>query len=200
MPRVYRSKSFAPFPASYSSVTFAPVVRPPNTVRRVNHLLREHDILRAQFRHYLNLCSTIHDLETLTDNLQVARAELFTAMTTPNFIRLVQPVLVQQHRRQTAARPPISVSSSSNSDPGRSIPPSQRHIPPSLPGSDLRATYVSSQTPPQTLRRASTPLPIPIPPLSVTRYVSPQVTHFDPCPYCGTNEDDHFPGCERPRA
>ena len=86
MPHVYRSKSFAPFPASYSSVTFAPVVRPPNTVRRVNHLLRDHDILRAQFRHYLNLCSTIHDLETLTDNLQVARAELFTAMTTPNFI------------------------------------------------------------------------------------------------------------------
>jgi hypothetical protein len=205
MPRTYRTKSFAPSRSSYSSVTFAPVVRSLNSVRHANHLLRNHPVLRAQFRHYLNMCSIVNNLETTIRNLErnldtfeEARSEVFTSMTTPEFIQVFQPLLIQHDRRQliqrTTPSAAISVSSSSDDSP-QQLPVDQRPIPAATPRSDLRAIYVSSQTPPQTTNRTPTPAPIPIPIPGVTRFVSPELrARFNPCQGCGSN-DGHFPGC-----
>ena len=40
-----------------------------------------------------------------------------------------------------------------------------------------------------------TPTPIPPPLIAPTRYVSPLLTHFNPCVRCGSANDTHFPGC-----
>ena len=40
-----------------------------------------------------------------------------------------------------------------------------------------------------------TPTPIPPPLVAPTRYVSPLLTHFNPCAGCGSADDAHFPGC-----
>ena len=98
MPRTYHQKSFALFPASYSSISFSPLVYPEASVRHVRTLLRNHTYLQLQFNHYLTLYSTIDKVETLLDSLQKNWAEVFNLMTDESFIRLIQPFLIQQHR------------------------------------------------------------------------------------------------------
>ena len=190
MPRQYRAVSFAPFPAAYSSISFSPLVYFPRSVNRVRGLLREHNNLLLQFNHYLALCAFVDQAEALLDNLQENRAEIFTAMATPTFIRLVQPFLIQHHRHQVANRRPISVSSSQNSN--NRPPPALQHSPhrPLIDGLDDSVIPILS-TPPTPPRRTDTPIPGP----STTRFISPLMTNFQPCPRCGSNTEGHFPGC-----
>ena len=97
MPRQHYPKSFAPFSASYSAISFSPLVQSSASMHYVRRLVHDHTDLVLLFNHYLTLCSSIDALKTLLDTLQNKRNEVFDHMTSPNFIRLVQPFLIQQH-------------------------------------------------------------------------------------------------------
>ena len=191
MPHQYRAVPFAPFPAVYSSVSFSPLIYSPGSVHRVRGLLWDHNNLLLQFNHYLALCAFINQTEALLDSLQGNRAEVFTTMATPTFIRLIQPFLIQHHHRQVANHRPISISSSSDNNNNRP-PPTLRRSPHRqlIDGSDNLVIHVPSVSPPPP-RCNDTP----IPGSSTTCFVSPLVASFHPCPRCGINTEGHLPGC-----
>ena len=60
---IYEQRSFALFPISYSSETFAPLVREDRQISHVQYLLQGQHASLACFHHYLTTCSTIFSLE-----------------------------------------------------------------------------------------------------------------------------------------
>ena len=91
MPRTYPTRSFAPYPHRYSSVSFTPITRPRAAYNYINYLLNEHPDLNSRFIYFCNLCFYIETLEWLTntmyDNCYEIRAKFNSAasITSPHF-------------------------------------------------------------------------------------------------------------------
>lgn len=189
--RLYQQKLFAPFPITYSSETFAPLVKDDRHIRHVHHLLHDDQALLAQLRHYLMTYSTIFSLEQTIRELCENHDCVFNEFVTPDTVHQLQPFLVQSQRH---THPPISINTTTDSNSSRSslrhnnthsIQPPVVRLPHALHDNTLLPLY--SPAPP--IRP-----PTPIPSLSTTHYRSPLMTHFNPCATCGANTG-HFPGC-----
>ena len=113
MPRTYPTRSFAPFPHRYSSVSFAPITQPRAAYNYVNYLLNEHPDLNSRFVYFCNLCFYIETLEQLMNTMYDNRDRVFREMATNEFVHLIQPFL--RHHQQLATPNPSSATSSSSS-------------------------------------------------------------------------------------
>ena len=100
--RTYHQRSFAPFPITYSSESFAPLVREDQQISHVRYLLQGQHATLTRFRHYLTDCSTIFALEQTLQELQDNRNHIFADFTTPDIIYRLQLFLIQSHRRSLA--------------------------------------------------------------------------------------------------
>ena len=75
--RLYQQKSFAPFPITYSSKKFAPLVKDDCHIWHACHLLRSDQALLARLHHYLMTCSTIFSLKQTIHELRKNRDCVF---------------------------------------------------------------------------------------------------------------------------
>ena len=96
--RTYHQQSFAPFPITYTSESFAPLVREDRQIAHIRYLLRGQHAALACFHHYLTDCSTIFALEQTLQELRDNRNYVFADFTTPNVIYQLQPFLIQSRR------------------------------------------------------------------------------------------------------
>ena len=198
--RTYHQWLFAPFPITYSSESFAPLVREDQQISHVRYLLWGQHAALARFRHYLTDCSTIFTLEQTLQELRDNCDHVFTEFTTPDVIYRLQPFLIQSHRRSLA--PASIVTTTTNTSSTYSRPPTRRpqeHAPmvrlPQTHHDNLPIIVtVPHATPVITPMVARTPTPIPTTSTSLVQYVSPLVARFNPCNGCGSI-DGHFPGC-----
>ena len=202
--RTFDNRSFYPFPIDYSSESFAPLVRSDRQISHVKYLLRGNPAAIACFRHYLTTCATIFSLERAIHDLQTSRDHVFDEFVTPDVVRRLQPFLIQTQRRSQAPPstaiinhvrrqqilpliPTRSLATSTPTEPDQPIPmvrlphASHDNIPIVVPVADTTPVVARSATP--------------IPPLvgTLTCYVSPLLSTFNPCPGCGS--DGHFSGC-----
>ena len=104
--RTYHQRSFAPFPITYSSESFAPLVQEDRQIAHVRYLLRGQHAALTRFRHYLTDCSMIFALEQTLQELQDNRDYVFADFTTPDVVYRLQPFLIQSCRRSLA---PVSI-------------------------------------------------------------------------------------------
>ena len=104
--RTYHQRSFAPFPITYSSESFAPLVWEDRQIAHVRYLLRGQHAVLARFRHYLTDCSMIFALEQTLQELRDNHDYVFADFTTPDIVYRLQPFLIQSRRRSLA---PVSI-------------------------------------------------------------------------------------------
>ena len=204
--RTFDNRSFYPFPIDYSSGTFAPLVRSDRQISHVKYLLRGNPAAIARFCHYLTTCTTIFSLERTIHDLQTSRDHVFEEFVTPDVVRRLQPFLIQTRRRSQA---PPSTAVIDNVRRQQVLTPIPTHLiatstttETSQPVPMVRLPQASHDNipivvtvPNTTPIVARTPTPIPPPLVAPTRYISPLLTHFNPCAGCGSADDDHFPGC-----
>ena len=142
--------------------------------------------LSSLFNYLLYLFSLKWALQELQDNQDFVFAEFVTTDT----IYWLQPFLVQSHCCMHA---PISIATmaDTNSTHSRSTSWQGRRCTP--PVAWIPHTHHDNISLPVT-----TPvvvcIPTPIPPTSITHYISPLITRFNPCAGCGST-DGHLPGC-----
>ena len=203
--RTFDNHSFYPFPIDYSSESFAPLVQSDQQIAHVKYLLRGNHAAIARFRHYLTTCATIFALEKTTSDLRNSRDHIFDEFVTPDVVRRLQPFLIQTRRR---SQPPPSTTIINNVRRQQELPPiptlplpsppvteATRPIPTvHLPHASLDNIPIVVPASTETLvLRPDTPIP---PPLVVPqRYVSPLLPHFNPCPGCGSADNNHFREC-----
>ena len=204
--RTFNNRSFYPFPIDYSLETFAPLVHSDRQISHVKYLLRGNPAAIARFCHYLTTCATIFSLERAIHDLQTSCDHVFEEFVTPDVVRRLQPFLIQTRRRSQA---PPSTAIIDNVRRQQVLTPIPTHsittsttTETSQPAPTVRLPQASHDNVPIVITVPNTtPIvartPTPIPPLLVapTRYVSPLLTHFNPCAGCGSADDDHFPGC-----
>ena len=200
--RTYHQRSFAPFPITYSSESFAPLVREDQQISHVRYLLRGQHAALARFCHYLTDCSTIFGLEQTLQELQDNCDHVFTDFTTPDVIYRLQPFLIQSRRRSLAPASIATTTTITDTSSTHSQPPTrwpQEYAPivrlPQTHHNNLPIVVtVPRATPVVTPVAARTPTPIPTTSTSLVWYVSPLVTRFNPCNGCSST-NGHFPGC-----
>ena len=195
--RTYHQRSFALFPITYSSESFAALVMEDRQISHVRYLLRGQHAALARFCHYLTNCWMIFALEQTLQELRDNCDHVFADFTTPNVIYRLQPFLIQSHRRSLA---PTSITTTDTSST-YSRPPTrqpQGHAPivrlPQTHHNLLIVVTVPCATPVVTPIVARTPTPTPTTSISLVQYVSPLVARFNPCNGCGS-VNGHFPGC-----
>ena len=187
MPRTYSTRSFAPFPHRYSSVSFAPITRPRAAYNYVNYLLQDHPDLNSRFIYFCNLCFYIETLERLTNTMYDNRDRVFREMATNEFVHLIQPFL-RHHRRLATLNPSSATSSSSSASSNRTT---RYRTPPESP---------PAYTPPSGSR--DNPIlvsrtPTPDPPAGPSRFISPLLLASatpPPCSSCG-GRNHHYREC-----
>ena len=127
--RTYNQRSFAPFPITYSSESFAPLVREDCQISHVCYLLRGQHAALAHFCHYLTDCSTFFAPEQTLQELRNNCNYIFANFITPNVIHRLQPFLIQARRRSLA---PASIVTTTDTSSIHSRPPArqpQEHTP-----------------------------------------------------------------------
>ena len=204
--RTFDNRSFYPFPIDYSSESFAPLVRSDRQISHVKYLLRGNPATIARFRHYLTTCATIFSLERTIHDLQTSRDHVFDKFVTPDVVRHLQPFLIQTRRRSQAppstaiidnvrrqqVLPPIptrSIATSTSTETSQPVP--MVRLPQASHNNVPIVVTVPNTTP--VVARPATPIPPPL--VAPTRYVSPLLSAFNPCPGCGSADDGHFSGC-----
>ena len=197
--RTYHQQLFALFPITYSSESFAPIVREDRQTSHVRYLLRGQHAALACFRHYLTDCSTIFALEQTLQELRDNRDYIFADFTTPDIIYWLQPFLIQSRRRSLAPASIVTTTDTSSIHPRPPARQPQEHTPtvqlPQAHHDNLPIVVTIPRVAPTvTPTVARTPTPIPSTSTSLVRYISPLVTRFNPCTGCGST-DGHFPGC-----
>ena len=204
--RTFDNRSFYPFPIDYSSESFAPLVRSDRQISHVKYLLRGNPAAIACFHHYLTTCATIFSLERTIHDLQTSRDHVFDEFVTPNVVQRLQPFLIQTRRRSQAppstaiidnvrrqqVLPPIptcSIATSTSTETNQPVP--MVRLPQASHDNVPIVVAVPNTTP--IVARPATPIPPPL--VAPTHYVSPLLTHFNPCAGCGSADDGHFSGC-----
>ena len=181
--RTYHQQLFAPFPITYSSESFAPLVREDQQISHVHYLLRGQHSALTRFRHYLTDCSMIFALEQTLQELQDNRDHVFTDFTTPDVIYRLQPFLIQSCRRSLAPASIATTTTVTDSQPPTRWP--QEYAPivrlPQTHHNNLPIIVtVPRATPVVTPVATRTPTPIPTTSTSLIWYVSPLVARFNP--------------------
>ena len=203
--RTFTDRSFYPFPIAYSSESFAPLVRDDRQILHVKHLLRGNHAATARFRHYLTTCATIFALEKTVSDLKTSRDHVFEEFITPDVIRRLQPFLIQTRRRTQA---PPSTTIIDNARRRQDLPPLPTFPLPSPAVAEItrlsptvRLPHATLDNIPSVVPTSSTTLvprpdtPIPPPLIIPQRYVSSLLSHFDPCPNCGSADGNHYREC-----
>ena len=199
--RTYHQRSFTPFPITYSSESFAPLVREDRQISHIRYLLRGQHAALTHFCHYLTDCSTIFALEQTLQELRDNCDHVFADFTTPDVIYRLQPFLIQSRRRSLALASIATTTTVTDTSSTHSWPPTRQ--PQHAPTVQLPQTHhdnlpiivtIPRATPVVTPVTARTPTPIPTTSTSLVQYVSPLVARFNPCNGCGS-VDGHFPGC-----
>ena len=191
---IYEQRSFTPFPISYSSKTFAPLVQEDRQISHVWYLLRGQHASLACFHHYLTTCSTIFSLKWTLWKLQDNQDFVFAEFVTADTIYQLQPFLIQSRR---CIHAPISIATMTNTNLIQSCFASRqgrRHTPPQTPPTVWIPHTHHNNIPLSVTTPVVVHTPIPILSTCVTRYVSPLVIQFNSCAGCGS-ADGHLPGC-----
>ena len=167
--RTYHQRSFTPFPITYSSESFAPLVREDQQISHVRYLLQGQHAALARFRHYLTNCLMIFTLEQTLQELGDNRDHVFADFTTPDVIYQLQPFLIQSCRRSLAPASIVTTTTTTDASSTHSRPPTRRpqehapiiRLPQTHHDNLLIVVTVPRATPVVTPVTAHTPTPIP---------------------------------------